>query len=56
MTPNLKPCLDECRFRKGHVLWCENHPGYSHNGPDPYYAKILVKENTRPQSGGNDEV
>jgi hypothetical protein len=46
-TPEpLKPCLgSECQTRSGHVLWCEHHPNYPHDGPDPYYQKILDKEN-----------
>lgn len=42
---DLKPCLGaECQSRSGHVLWCEHHPNYPHNGPDPYYQKILDSE------------
>lgn len=54
LSPNqesLKPCLEECRHRKGHVLWCENHPDYPHDGPDPFYEKL----NTRHQHEGEKD-
>ena len=44
-SDELKPCLgSECSSRAGHVLWCEQHPNYPHDGPDDYYQKILDKE------------
>lgn len=47
-----RECLgSECNTRSGHVLWCPMHPNYPHDGPDPYYQKLLEKEILEREGG-----